>query len=148
MKATVLVLALTIITINASSSESISFLEAQDSAVNIEICPGSYPFSISRTRVNPEVLRPEDSMQLLLIGSNTETVIETKIRYTVTLNGNTLQTDYEDRHGHQMEPKAVNKVEMVRDIPKEVPKGKWKIIIEELDPQDKVNWCINVTFEF
>jgi hypothetical protein len=148
MKFILLALAITMICSKAYSNELITFLELEDSTINIEICPGSYPITITRTKVTPTQLQRGDTMKLLLLGSNSVDIVENKIRFISSLDGKELQTDFQDRKGNIIKAGSANKIEITRDTPTVIPSGKWKIVIEELDAKNNVNWCINVSFDF
>jgi hypothetical protein len=147
MRSIILLLAITLMSCNTFAPELLTFLELQDSTINVKTCEGNYPFSITRTAVDPKQMERGTPMKLLLLGSSTIDVTENKIRFRSFLDGNLLQTDFEDRKGHVIQKGKTEKITITRDTPDVIPSGSWKIIIEELDASENVNWCINVTFD-
>lgn len=150
MKLILLVLAFAMISSNNFAPELLKFLELQepDTTVRIEKCQGTYPYNITRTRVDPAKLKKGDTMKLSLAGSNAASFVESKIQFQSYLDGKLLQTDFEDRKNHVVNPGSANVIQISRDTPTVIPSGKWKIIITQFDDKNNANWCINVTFEF
>ena len=148
MKFTILAIALTLISTNAFAPDVLKFLEVEDNGgeVQIDVCPGTYPFSITYKEVQPNVMEKGATMQLLLVGSNSERLIEKELSIETQLNGKVIDTHPVSMKDNVIEPGQENSVTYEQDIPGVIPSGNYKITIKELSDKGSVNWCIFVTF--